>query len=130
MRRTGSVSKSVASSPAACVPDGTVRSVVDELTSILVRGGTQHRRDTARDIVGALLHVSLYWSVLAGDVVLPPQVVEAARLAAQRVAAGAPVAYAVGTAQFRSLTLTVDERVLIPRPETEVLVGEILTRFR
>ena len=38
---------------------------------------------------------------------------------------GAPFAYAVGSAAFRHLNLLVDERVLIPRPETEVLVGEI-----
>jgi release factor glutamine methyltransferase len=33
-----------------------------------------------------------------------------------------PFAYAVGTAVFRHLTLQVDRRVLIPRPETELLV--------
>ncbi|HYN82690.1 MAG TPA: peptide chain release factor N(5)-glutamine methyltransferase [Gemmatimonadaceae bacterium] len=123
------MSKSLDSSPAARTLDGTVRSVVDELASILGRGGPDDSRNTARDIVAALLHVSRYWSVLAGDVVLQPQVADAARVAAQRLVAGAPFAYAVGSAQFRSLTLCVDERVLIPRPETEVLVEEILTRF-
>lgn len=33
-----------------------------------------------------------------------------------------PVAYIVGVKQFRRLTLAVDRRVLIPRPETELLV--------
>lgn len=37
-----------------------------------------------------------------------------------------PLQYIEGTAQFRDLTLRVDRRVLIPRPETEVLVGEVL----
>jgi release factor glutamine methyltransferase len=49
-----------------------------------------------------------------------------ARDAARKLCAGSPFAYAVGTAQFRHLNLSVDERVLIPRPETEILVGEIL----
>jgi len=37
-----------------------------------------------------------------------------------------PVQYIVGEAAFRHLKLRVDRRVLIPRPETEVLVGEVL----
>lgn len=48
--------------------------------------------------------------------------------AARKRAAGAPLAYAVGRANFRSLTLAVDERVLIPRPETELLVELVLRR--
>jgi release factor glutamine methyltransferase len=37
-----------------------------------------------------------------------------------------PLQYIEGTAAFRDLTLRVDRRVLIPRPETELLVGEVL----
>ncbi|HET8654739.1 MAG TPA: peptide chain release factor N(5)-glutamine methyltransferase [Longimicrobiaceae bacterium] len=37
-----------------------------------------------------------------------------------------PLQYIAGTADFRELRLRVDRRVLIPRPETEVLVGEVL----
>jgi len=50
--------------------------------------------------------------------------------AADKRAAGAPLAYAVGRANFRQLTLDVDERVLIPRPETELLVELVLSRVR
>ena len=37
-----------------------------------------------------------------------------------------PLQYIEGTAAFRELTLKVDSRVLIPRPETELLVGAVL----
>jgi release factor glutamine methyltransferase len=37
-----------------------------------------------------------------------------------------PLQYIEGTAAFRNLTLKVDGRVLIPRPETESLAGEVL----
>jgi len=47
--------------------------------------------------------------------------------AVERRAAGEPLAYVSGRAGFRRLTLGVDRRVLIPRPETEGLVELVLT---
>jgi len=41
-----------------------------------------------------------------------------------------PLQYILGRAAFRELDLAVDPRVLIPRPETEVLVEEVLTWAR
>ena len=41
----------------------------------------------------------------------------------QRRGAGEPLQYVVGAWSFRSLDLMVDRRVLIPRPETEVVAG-------
>jgi release factor glutamine methyltransferase len=52
---------------------------------------------------------------------------ERALVAAARRARGAPLAYCVGKAAFRFLTLEIDERVLIPRPETEQLVDVALS---
>ena len=48
----------------------------------------------------------------------------AARFEAAQVrrAAGEPVAYIVGEKEFHGLTLRVDPRVLVPRPDTETLV--------
>jgi release factor glutamine methyltransferase len=53
-------------------------------------------------------------------------VVERFRAAVDRRSAGEPYAYVVGRAAFRTLDLMVDSRVLIPRPETEELVGRVL----
>jgi release factor glutamine methyltransferase len=41
-----------------------------------------------------------------------------------------PLQYILGKAAFRDLELEVDERVLIPRPETEELVEAVLSRVR
>jgi release factor glutamine methyltransferase len=41
-----------------------------------------------------------------------------------------PVAYILGEWGFRRLTLTVDARALIPRPETEIVVDRCLERLR
>ena len=40
----------------------------------------------------------------------------------ERRAAGEPLAYLVGNKEFFGLDLTVDARVLVPRPDTETLV--------
>ena len=48
--------------------------------------------------------------------------------AVERRAGGEPLAYVSGRAGFRRLSLHVDRRVLIPRPETEGLVELVLAR--
>lgn len=80
----------------------------------------------AHDIIAALLDVPRFWPSAHDTEPLDPTLCAAARRAVARLRRGAPFAYAVGRACFRHLTLDVDERVLIPRPETEVLVDEVL----
>jgi release factor glutamine methyltransferase len=50
--------------------------------------------------------------------------------AVSRRVRGEPLAYVLGSAGFRNLVLAVDPRVLIPRPETELLVDHALERVR
>jgi release factor glutamine methyltransferase len=47
----------------------------------------------------------------------------------ERRASREPLAYVLGEWGFRRLTLTVDARVLVPRPETEVVVERCLARL-
>lgn len=47
----------------------------------------------------------------------------------KRRASGEPVAYILGSKGFWEIDLKVDSRVLIPRPETEILVEEALKRL-
>jgi release factor glutamine methyltransferase len=47
----------------------------------------------------------------------------------ERRAAGEPVQYIIGRVAFRGLTLDVTPAVLIPRPETEEVAGELLRRL-
>jgi len=49
--------------------------------------------------------------------------IAAMRVAARRRVDGEPIQYVLGHWPFRSLDLDLDSRVLIPRPETEELVG-------
>jgi release factor glutamine methyltransferase len=82
----------------------------------------------ARELLAALLEVPRSWPGLNGGEAIDELSRAALLTAAARRVAGAPVAYAVGCATFRHLTLDIDERVLIPRPETEMLVDLVLAR--
>jgi release factor glutamine methyltransferase len=72
-----------------------------------------------------LLHVlrrDRMWLRLHGDALLAPADAEAFAALVARRALGEPVAYLTGLRGFWTLDLAVDARVLIPRPETEMLV--------
>jgi release factor glutamine methyltransferase len=104
----------------------TVSRVLEELVRTLSDHGMVEPVTEAREIISALLDVPRFWPIVNGGVEVEPTLHERARTAADRRSRGAPLAYAVGRASFRHLTLDVDERVLIPRPETEQLVDLVL----
>ena len=104
----------------------TLGALVDALAPVLAHAGVAEARAEARDLVAAAAGQPRFWPTQHRDQAAGPALVEAAARAAERRARGMPFAYAVGRASFRHLTLDVDERVLIPRPETEVLVDEVL----
>lgn len=100
--------------------------LVAELQGVLAATGVAEARREANDIVAAVTDQPRFWPITHREEILQERVARDARSAARRRAAGAPFAYAVGRAAFRHLVLAVDERVLIPRQETEVLVDVIL----
>jgi release factor glutamine methyltransferase len=103
-----------------------VGALVEELAAVLVTTGVSEAAAEARDIVAAIVDMPRFWPTVNRGEILEHGAVAAARRAAAKRARGAPFAYAVGRAAFRHLTLDVDERVLIPRQETEVLVDVVL----
>jgi release factor glutamine methyltransferase len=62
------------------------------------------------------------WLLAHGEARLTPAQAQDYGGLLERRAAGEPLAYLVGEKEFRGLTLNVDSRVLVPRPETEHLV--------
>jgi release factor glutamine methyltransferase len=110
----------------------TVGALVEELTTVLRQAARPIEDPTfeAREIVAALYDVPRFWPVTNASTPVDALTYERALFAAAKRGRGAPLAYAVGRACFRHLTLDVDERVLIPRPETEELVELVLERTR
>lgn len=100
---------------------------MDELAQALAGAGVPPDRGGARDLVAAVLDQQRFWPTAHRDQVLSQDSVERMRAVAVALNGGMPFAYAVGKAAFRHLTLAVDRRVLIPRPETEVLVDLTLS---
>lgn len=104
--------------------------LVKSVASRLAAAGIPQAADEARDLVAAVVGESRFWPRLHATEPLADDLVERALEAAARRALGMPFAYAAGRAAFRHLTLVVNERVLIPRQETEVLVDLVLGRRR
>lgn len=107
---------------------GTVGALLRRVRESLAAGRVPEPEREAVDIVAALLDVPRFWPAANSASEVPPNVAAAAMSAAAKRSRGAPLAYAVGRASFRHLTLDVDEGVLIPRVETELLVERVLER--
>ena len=84
----------------------------------------------AQLLLGRLLGRDRAWLLAHGEEALAADV--AARFDAwlARRRQGEPVAYLLGEKEFHGLTLQVDARVLVPRPDTEVLVDWAIELLR
>lgn len=112
----------------------TLREVVNRVVQLIGECGAPERDvrdDAAREarlLVASVLRLSP--GALAQRLVVEPALrpgeAEHIERALHRRLRGEPLAYAVGEAPFRDLVLRADARALIPRPETEVVVGEAL----
>ena len=92
---------------------------------LAARGSETPRLDAERLLSKAtgLERIELY---MAFDRPLTPSELAAARVLVGRRARREPLQYVLGEWGFRRLTLAVDPRALIPRPETEILVERAL----
>ena len=70
------------------------------------------------------------WLPAHDDALLDDAQAEQFRAGLARRGAGEPLAYVLGEQEFHGLTLQVNPQVLVPRPDTEVLVDWALERLR
>ena len=76
----------------------------------------------AQMILAWVLGQSRSWIIAHDDTTLDEAQTETVRASFARRAAGEPLAYLLGEKEFHGLRLRVDASVLVPRPDTEVLV--------
>ncbi len=108
----------------------TIGDLLDTLAEELAAPGVPPSRTEARDLIAGVLDQPRFWPSAHRDDELDQATEERIRVAAARRAEGMPMQYAIGHTTFRHLTLAVDPRVLIPRPETEMLVDLVLAAQR
>jgi len=85
------------------------------------RGAGVDRLD-AQLLLARLLGQPRTWLLAHDDATLPPAELAAWNSLLARRAAGEPLAYLLGEKEFHGLLLQVNADVLVPRPETEILV--------
>ena len=80
-------------------------------------------------LLARAIDVSRSYLIAHPEDTLDPAAVERYFTAIERRSAGMPIAYIKGEKEFWSMTLNVTPDTLVPRPETEVLVGQALQRI-
>lgn len=101
---------------------GPIDLAVAQGREMLAAAGCETPTLDAQLLLAEVLGVGRERLVIDRQAMLPPDAGERFQRLLARRRAREPVAYILGRKEFRRITLTVDRRVLIPRPETELLV--------
>jgi release factor glutamine methyltransferase len=100
----------------------TLSAALDDATERIAAAGVEEARADAEALLADALGVEPGAFSTNGAGELSPEVAEAFEKLVRRRVDREPMAYVLGRAPFRGLEIAVDERVLWPRRETELLV--------
>ena len=103
--------------------------ILDQTSSFFLSKGLENPRLQAEILLAAVLEMGRLDLYLHFERTLRDSEVGCYRQFVKQRLDGAPVQYITGKAAFRHLELQVNEAVLIPRPETEVLVDVALRQL-
>lgn len=107
----------------------TVKAILDWCEGYLANKGDASPRHAAQYLLGEAMGLSRIELYTNFDKPLTDEERSTMRTWVARRGAGEPLQLICGTAPFRHMVLEVAPGVLIPRPETEVLVSEVLALF-
>ncbi len=107
----------------------TLRDVLKASTDYLAGKGVPSPRVDAEHLVAHALGIERLDVYLEHDRPLTAAELASCRELVRRRGTREPLAYVLGEWDFRGLTLALDRRVLVPRPETEVVVERCLARL-
>jgi release factor glutamine methyltransferase len=107
-----------------------VRRVLSWAAEDLKKRGNDSARLDAELLLGRVLKLDRIGLIMQSERPLAPAELNGFRELFKRRRQGEPVAYLLGEREFFGISLRVDARVLIPRPDTERLVEVALERTR
>jgi release factor glutamine methyltransferase len=108
----------------------TALALARKASAVLEERGFENARLEAELLLAAALGLRRLDLYLQHDRPIGAAELETFRQHVRRRLRHEPLQYITGVAQFRHLSLRVDARVLIPRPETEVLAGVAIERAK
>jgi len=111
-------------SDASTATSASLRQVLEEATAKLREAGIQSAKLEAVWLLEKALHLTSLELIVDRDRILYPKECAAAVALINRRVTREPLQYILGTQEFCGLELEVDSRVLIPRPESELLVQQ------
>jgi release factor glutamine methyltransferase len=107
-----------------------IRRVIAWAADYFTRRGNETARLDAELLLGRVLGLDRIGLIMQSQRPLSPAELHDFRELFKRRRAGEPLAYLLGEREFFGISLRVDKRVLIPRPDTERLVEVALERTR
>lgn len=105
----------------------TIKRCLDWTRDYLGNKGDERPRLSAEWLLSSVTGMSRTELYMSFDKPMDPLELDAMHAAVVRRAKGEPLQYIAGEATFRMIDVACEEGVLIPRPETELLVEEVLT---
>jgi len=104
-----------------------VRSAVDDAARRLEAAGVDRPRREAMQLLARLMETDRGGVMARGPDPLPPEIAARFETLVARRVRREPFQYLVGDEEFCGLAFKVDRHVLVPRPETEIVVETVLS---
>jgi release factor glutamine methyltransferase len=108
----------------------TLAEVLQLASKFLQDRGIENPKRMAENLVGAHLKMKRMDLYLQFDKPIGDAELASLREPLKRCAKGEPIDYIIGEVEFSGCAISVDRNVLIPRPETEILVEKVKTGAR
>ncbi len=104
----------------------TIREILSKATKLLQASANEDASQESRMLLAHVLKKKKEYLAMHPDLAVPSKDEQKYYSEIERRGKGEPIAYLVGSKEFYGLELFVNKNVLVPRPETECLVEEVL----